>query len=138
MGWFPILKMEWLEGKSLEQFVGEYINNPQTMQLLADRFKQLVVTLNRKGLAHGDLQHGNIIVVPTGIKLVDYDGMYVPDFKGRRATELGHPNYQHPLRSAEHFGDYLDNFSAWVIYCSILMLGIDKGCLLYTSPSPRD
>ncbi len=127
MGWFPILKMEWLEGKSLEQFVGEYINNPQTMQLLADRFKQLVVTLNRKGLAHGDLQHGNIIVVPTGIKLVDYDGMYVPDFKGRRATELGHPNYQHPLRSAEHFGDYLDNFSAWVIYCSILMLGIDKG-----------
>src|ERR1700712_103831 len=31
-GWFPILKMEWLEGKSLEQFVGEYVHNPQTMQ----------------------------------------------------------------------------------------------------------
>lgn len=126
-GWFPILKMEWLEGKSLDQFVAEYLNNPNTMQLLAERFKQLVITLNRKGIAHGDLQHGNIIVVPTGIKIVDYDGMYVPDFKGRAATELGHPNYQHPLRSAEHFGDYLDNFSAWVIYCSILMLSIDKG-----------
>jgi tRNA A-37 threonylcarbamoyl transferase component Bud32 len=127
MGWFPILKMEWLEGKSLEQFVNEYIGNPQTMQLLAERFKQLVLALNRKGLAHGDLQHGNIIVVPTGIKLVDYDGMYVPDFRGNKATELGHPNYQHPLRSAEHFGAYLDNFSAWVIYSSLLMLSIDKG-----------
>lgn len=125
-GWFPILKMEWLEGKSLDQFVGEYVSNPQTMRLLAERFKQLMAVLNRKGLAHGDLQHGNIIIVPSGIKLVDYDGMYVPDFQGRQATELGHPNYQHPMRAADHFGAYLDNFSAWVIYCSALILAVDS------------
>jgi thiamine kinase-like enzyme len=34
--------------------------------------------LNRAGVAHGDLQHGNILVANGKPKLIDYDGMYVP------------------------------------------------------------
>ena len=124
--WYPILKMEWLDGKSLDQFVAEHISNPQTMRILAEKFRDLVLALNRNGLAHGDLQHGNILVVGNQLKLVDYDGMFAPELSGLRSTELGQPNYQHPLRSAEHFGPYLDNFSAWLIYCSLVSLSIDN------------
>ena len=37
-------------------------------------------------MAHADLQHGNVILVPKGdqlaLKLIDYDGMYVPALAG--------------------------------------------------------
>lgn len=46
--------------------------------------------------------------------------------KGMNCCELGHPNYQHPQRQACHFGPYLDNFSAWVIYASIVAVTHDR------------
>src|SRR4029077_855325 len=76
-------------------------------------------------IAHGDLQHGNILIVNGQFKLVDSDGMYVPTLARRNSHEVGHPNYQHPRRVATHFGPYLDNFSAWVIYVSLVALSID-------------
>lgn len=124
--WYPILKMEWIDGISLDQFVDRHIDNPDILNALADRFRILTLALIRNGLAHGDLQHGNILIVPNGIKMVDYDGMYAPEFKGSKANELGHANYQHPLRTADHFGPFLDNFSTWVIYTSLLSLAIDS------------
>src|SRR6185437_3416298 len=68
---------------------------------------------------------GNIMVRDGQLFLVDYDGMYVPSMQGTRSNELGHRNYQHPLRSADDFGAYLDNFSAWVIYASLRAIEID-------------
>jgi predicted Ser/Thr protein kinase len=85
----------------------------------------MVVRLQQYGIAHGDLQHGNILVKDAEMKLVDYDGMYVPRLRTFLSNELGHPNYQHPARSGKHFGPYLDNFSAWVIHTSLLCLSID-------------
>src|SRR6516225_937845 len=38
------------------------------------------------------------------------------------ASELGHQHYQHPQRSPQHFGIGLDNFSALVIYISLLAI----------------
>ena len=39
-------------------------------------------------IAHGDLQHGNIIVQDDGtIRLVDYDGCYVPELAGLKSNE---------------------------------------------------
>src|SRR5262249_30079822 len=58
-------------------------------------------------------------------KLVDYDGMFVPALAGWQSHELGHRNYQHPLRSHADFDARLDNFSAWVIYTSLVALSID-------------
>jgi hypothetical protein len=85
--------------------------------------------LRAAGIAHGDLQHGNIIMCGNEIRLVDYDGMYVPAMKNFSACEIGHPNYQHPARTALHFGPYLDNFSAWIIYASIKALEIEPSLL---------
>ncbi len=44
----------------------------------------------RHGLAHGDLQNGNALVDKTQLRLVDYDGMFVPAMGGRMlAIEAG-------------------------------------------------
>ena len=85
----------------------------------------MVAALKKAGIAHGDLQHGNILVAEDEIRLVDYDGMYVPGLAGMRSNETGHPNYQHPHRMGSHFGAHLDNFSAWVIHLSLLALAAD-------------
>jgi hypothetical protein len=124
--WHPIVKMEWADAIRLDKYVEAHLGHPQELLALAGRFAELVADLGSGGIAHGDLQHGNILVTSAGeLRLVDYDGMYVPALSGRESHELGHPNYQHPRRSQSDFGPALDNFSAWVIYISLLALSID-------------
>lgn len=120
--WYPILKMEWVEGPTFGEFIRTHFENKIAIGLLANYFKELTLDLHRHGIAHGDLQHDNIIVSDEGLRLVDYDGMFVPELAGRASQELGHENYQHPKRGERDFGPYLDNFSALVIYTSLRAL----------------
>lgn len=122
--WYPILKMKWTEGDSLLSYIEKNLRSPATLQRLAGSWTRLLSDLQKAQIAHGDLQHGNVLVFGGGLKLVDYDGMYVPALDGSRALENGHPNYQHPERTDLDFGIYLDNFSAWLIYISILALSV--------------
>jgi hypothetical protein len=124
---FPILKMEWVDGDSLDKFVKEHRGNSHLLKHLAARWIRLVGDLEGAGVAHGDLQHGNVLVVGEDFKLIDYDGMYVPPFRGRFATsnELGDPNYQHPARANSHFDGRLDRFSTWIIYLSLIAFSED-------------
>jgi hypothetical protein len=123
--WLPALKMEWVEGKSFDDYIVENLKDSQKLGDLASSFVKMMEEMRFAGIAHGDLQHGNIIMCNHELRLVDYDGMYVPAMKNFMASELGHPNYQHPARAPHHFGPYLDNFSAWVIYASIKALQVD-------------
>ncbi len=119
---YPILKMEWVHGQPLIGYIHENLRNRQRLDDLALNFLKMVSSMQTVGLAHGDLQHGNIIIVDDQLQLVDYDGMFVPQLAGLLSNELGHRNYQHPLRKAETFDARLDNFSLWVIYCSLICL----------------
>ena len=123
--WYPILKMEWVQGDSLNTYIQKHLGNPATLLILADRWIAMIRALRQHGMAHGDLQHDNVLVVNGDFRLVDYDGMYVPALRGRQSHELGHRHYQHPQRTAADFGPFLDNFSAWVIYVSLMMLSIN-------------
>ncbi|MCX6113093.1 MAG: hypothetical protein NTY22_07440, partial [Proteobacteria bacterium] len=120
--WYPILKMEWIEGEQLNSYIEKNLNNGQILELLAHKFHQLISELKRCSIAHGDLQHGNILISNGDFRLIDYDGMYVPALKGFQSHELGLGNYQHPSRTERDFDLHLDNFSAWVIYLSLLAL----------------
>ncbi|MCY2991427.1 MAG: formylglycine-generating enzyme family protein, partial [Planctomycetota bacterium] len=87
-------------------------------------------------LAHGDLQHGNVLLVPVpgteklSLKLVDYDGMFVPTLTGHKTGEVGHPNYQHPQRLREGiFSAEIDRFSHLAIYTAIQSLIVGGGKL---------
>jgi hypothetical protein len=52
-----------------------------------------------------------LIVSPRGIKLVDYDGVYVPGMVAGQGSECGHKHFQHPERDTRHHGPGLDRFS---------------------------
>lgn len=125
--WFPVLKMEWVDGLTLDQFVREQAQSPAKLLWLAEQLRQLVEEMQTRKIAHGDLQHANLIVNGDQLLLVDYDGVYVPQLNGLHSAELGHRNYQHPKRSAQDFGPELDNFSIWVIYISLRILAADPG-----------
>lgn len=124
--WFPVLKMEWVEGTSLIGYIESNLRNPIRLRALAEQFAELVRDLSVRGVAHGDLQHGNLLVTPSGdLKLIDYDGMFVPGLEDVGASELGHPNYQSPHRTFADWGPFLDYFSSWIIYSSLAALAID-------------
>lgn len=123
--WFPIVKMDWLEGNRLDVFVAQHLNDPHALLDITRQFLLMAQSLRQANIAHGDLQHGNLLVVNRQLRLLDYDGMFVPTLAGRPSNELGQPNYQHPQRSSRDYGPYLDNFSVWVITLSLLGLALD-------------
>ena len=95
--------MEWVEGQTLNRFVEESLEKPKMLRQLLELWPKLASRLREAGIAHADLQHGNVLLVPAAdgklaLKLIDYDGMYVPTLAGTPSGELGHPNYQHPDR----------------------------------------
>lgn len=124
---YPITKMEWVDGKTLHVWLALNVQTPTRLLSLARQFFVVYSEMRAGGIAHGDLSHGNVMVTRTGeIRLVDYDAMYVPALAGRPSWELGHRNYQHPDRTAALYGPDLDNFSAWVIYGSLIALAHDS------------
>lgn len=124
--WFPILKMEWIEATGLIPFIEKHLWQPPVLADLAFKFSSMVSDLEHLGVAHGDLQHGNLLVTPTReLKLIDYDGMFVAGLTQLGASENGHANYQSPSRTMSSWSSNLDHFSAWLIYGSLLALTID-------------
>ncbi|MHC4507276.1 MAG: hypothetical protein ACYTFI_28745, partial [Planctomycetota bacterium] len=109
----------------LSSYIERNLSKRRAIKALAAKWQEMIAALKDAGVAHGDLQHGNILVVGGEIRLVDYDGMYVPGLAGMMSNETGHPNYQHPHRSGAQFGPDLDNFSAWAIYVSLVALVAD-------------
>jgi hypothetical protein len=120
--WYPITKMAWIDGHPLNQAVEARLEQPSALRDIERRFVQVAADLRQRGIAHGDLQHGNILVDRSGaLRLVDYDGMFVPALRGRAASESGDPNYQHPRRGAE-FDLELDRFAVLVIVVALRAL----------------
>ncbi len=125
--WYPMVKMEWVEGEVLSGFVDSRLGEPDTLRRIAAQWRGgPTASLRGLRIAHNDLQHGNVMVQSDGrIRLVDYDGMFLPKFSGERSPELGHKNYQHPERSAEDYGEHIDNFPSLVVYLSLLAVASD-------------
>lgn len=123
---YPVLKMEWIEAVTLSSWLDDNHTHRFAVDRLADRFEALTRDLATHDIAHGDLQHGNLLVSSDDtLRLVDYDGMYVPALAGMGGTERGHRNYQSPMRGNDDFGAKLDRFSAWVIFLSLKAIASD-------------
>ena len=122
---WPVLKMRWSDGQPLDQFVESNLARPRALLSTASRLFELVKDLERRKLAHGDLQHGNIMIAESGVELVDYDGMFVPAFTGTGAPEGGLPSYQHPNRTTDDYAAGLDRFSVLVIGTALSALSVD-------------
>lgn len=132
------VRMEWVEGKNLVQYLDSIISESSfsedekksRIRALADKFLTMVTELHQKKIAHGDLQHGNIIVSANEeIRLVDYDSLYVPTLINEDQVTSGLAAYQHPARrsSAMKCSEQDDYFSEHIIYMSLLAFSLDLG-----------
>lgn len=124
----PIVVMDWVNALPLKKYIAKHLNEPTTINLLAENFKIMVADLHKQHLSHGDLQHGNIMVRDDGsLVLVDYDSMYVPTLKGMKDEIKGLDGYQHPSRAKnEYVTEKADYFSELVIYTSLKVLAMDN------------
>ncbi|MHC5730370.1 MAG: hypothetical protein ACYTXY_40940, partial [Nostoc sp.] len=83
-------------------------------------------------MAHGDIQHGNVLVRNDGsCVLIDYDGMYVPGMPYKNSNEIGHVAFQHPQRNSSFFNEKVDRFSSIIFYVSVLCLAWSSGQYLW-------
>lgn len=123
---FPVLLMDWVEGKTLDKYLRENLDDKYALEMLAYRFSQLAQWLIPQPFAHGDLKPDNILVREDGtLVLVDYDGMYVPSMKGQKARELGSPDFRHPLRTENDFDEHTDDFTLIVILLSLKAISLN-------------
>lgn len=123
---YPLVKMQWVEGFAVNAFVKDHLARPAMLEGLLAIWVRLCRRLREARMAHGDLQHGNVILVPAQgraaleLKLVDYDGMFVPALAGRPTGEAGHASFQHPQRvTTNNYSIDLDRFPHLVVAAAL-------------------
>jgi len=124
--YYPLVTMEWVPGETLLKWTGRQCRdkNRPALQQACEQWVQAVEQLAAANIAHGDLQHANIMVTTTGqLKLVDYDCMCVPALVGRKNLEIGVDPYQHPERNHDTpLSLHLDHYSALFILAALRAL----------------
>jgi len=120
---WPVVRMQWVNGRTLNHYVDHLVERHDITALasLAEAWRQLVARLQGAEFAHGDLQHGNVLVDERGaLRLVDFDCSWIARFAGQSPpTETGHRNYQPADRA---WGRWMDTFSGLVVYLSLRTL----------------
>ena len=135
---FPVLLMDWVEGKTLDKYLRENLDDKYALEMLAYRFSQLAQWLIPQPFAHGDLKPDNILVCEDGsLVLVDYDGMYVPAMKGQKARELGSPDFRHPMRAENVFNEHIDDFPIVSILFSLIVISDNPTLLMQYGSTDR-
>jgi WD40 repeat protein len=124
--WYPVLKMQWVAGFLLNEFVRNNLDKPHLLEKLVHIWRRMGKRLHDTAIAHADLQHGNVILVPgskasaLAVKLIDYDGMFVPALANRKSGEVGHPSYQHPQRAQQGiYSAEVDRLPLLAIACGL-------------------
>jgi hypothetical protein len=121
---WPMVKMQWIEGRTLDAYVDYLVQSGDAgaLEALAQAWRQLVLRMQDEGFAHGDLQHGNVLVDTAGkLRLVDFDGSWIMGATGPVPTETGHPNYQ--LRG-RLWGRWMDSFPGLLVYTALRSLAL--------------
>ena len=124
----PMLVTPWIEGSTLLDYLEQ--GNLKRVSTISKEFLDMVSQMENHKIAHGDLQSRNIMVQKDlSLKLIDYDGMFIPELRNQPSQESGTLHYQHPLRLKDAkkgginiFDETMDRFSSIVIYLSLLVL----------------
>lgn len=121
---YPVVKMEWVNGFSLGQFISENLKKTNTLRGLTNEIINISKILKQKEIAHGDIQPNNIKIIDNNgndyVKLIDYDGVFTNELVDLGPIERGHPNFQHPERQRfNKYDEKIDRFSFIVIYVAL-------------------
>ncbi len=123
---YPIVRMDWVEGDTLGVWLDKHFDDARALEKARGDFAAIARLLEREGIAHGDIQNGNVMVTNGDIKLIDYDGMFVPGMHPGNGSETGHKHFQHPDRRASSFGPTMDRFSFIALDLSLQAVIADK------------
>ena len=127
---FPVLLMDWIDGETMETYIGENYQDNYTMAMLCYRFCKMAAWLRSQPFAHGDIKPDNIMVRPDGtLTLVDYDGMFVPAMKGQKSPTIGTKDFSHPLRTVDDFDETIDDFALASIALSLKAISLKPSLL---------
>ena len=113
---FPVLLMDWVDGVPLDKYVATIAHDREARERLLYELHALMTFLLPQDFAHGDLKPDNIFVQRDGrVKLLDYDGMFVPAMYGQSAREVGSPQYRPRLPKELPFDQHIDDYAAVLI-----------------------
>ena len=127
---FPVLLMDWIDGKTMENYIAENYQDNYAMDMLCYRFCKMAAWLRSQPFAHGDIKPDNIMVRPDGnLTLVDYDGMFVPAMKGQKSPTIGTKDFSHPLRTVDDFDETIDDFALASIALSLKAISLKPSLL---------
>jgi hypothetical protein len=120
---WPMVQMQWVNGPTLDRYVSSLVAEKNLTMIvhLAAGWRNLIRRMQTAKFAHGDLQHGNVMVDEKGdLRIVDFDCIWIEPFSGKSPpSESGHRNYQ---RLGRPWGQWMDTFPGLVIYLSLLAL----------------
>ncbi len=137
--YYDLILRDWIEGETLENALRKaaLAADRETLAQLAGNFDRMARELLQREWAHGDLKPENIIVGPDmHMSLIDYDAMFIPRLAGRRTSEIGTTQYQHPARDGAMFDKSIDNYSIAMISVSLHALARDPS--LYAAYNSSD
>ena len=135
---FPVLLMDWIEGETMETYIGANYTDTHAMSMLCYRFCKMAAWLRSQSFAHGDIKPDNIMVRPDGtLTLVDYDGMFVPAMKGQKSPTIGTKDFSHPLRTIDNFDETIDDFALASIALSLKAISLNPSLLQTYGASDR-
>ena len=122
---YPILLMDWVEGKTLGTYIKEHIDEPKKLNSICKQFTKLTTWLISQPFAHGNLNSKNILVRKNGsLVLVDYDKMFFPDLKGHTISKPRDPNFHHPLHEIINLNKHIDDFPLASIALSLKAIAL--------------
>jgi hypothetical protein len=124
---YPIIKAPYIpDSRPLGQFLHKNHQERSVVRSLASQWLSIVDRLESLQIAHGDLDVTNVLVCGTAphvtLRLIDYDGMYIPTLAGRTLIDRGHRHFQPRQAGVRRFSPDMDRFSALVMYLSLLAL----------------
>ena len=116
-------------GRCLARLCGS--DDREGLGALARRFDRLGLWLLEADFAHGDLKQDTLIVMPDGsLRLIDYDGVYLPSLAGKPGLVAASPAYRHPLCGNGFFGPEADDYPLALISFSLHALADDPSLFL--------
>ncbi len=127
---YPVILMSWSSGRDLNSWVGLNLGQSHRLSNLQERLMEMLLDLESNNIGHGDIQCGNILIEDNGakivLKLIDYDGMYVPALSHLNSIENGRPEFQHPKRRLTHFAPRIDRFPILIMITALEILKYDQ------------
>jgi tRNA A-37 threonylcarbamoyl transferase component Bud32 len=134
---YPIQRMQWYGGRTLRESLKELNSSRSILSEnwwldFASQARLMLHQMRTNQLIHGDFEPGNLMIWGGYLKLLDYDTMRL---RTSSLTNFALPleSYRHPLWRIH--GAPNDEFSAWVLDCTIVCLISDPSLMQYKRPN---